>query len=559
MDSIELNLPPDQILNDPLINKGTAFTQEERDALGLNGFLPFRVASLEEQMKRRYENFQHKSDQLSKYTFLAALQNRNEILFYRLVYEHLSEMVPLIYTPTVGDVSLHFSTLYRQHRGVYFSYPLQDKIHEVIDRISNKEVDVIVVTDGERILGLGDVGIGGMAIPQGKLALYTLFGGIHPSRTLPVMLDVGTNNPDLLNDPSYLGWRHPRITGDEYDSFVDTFVRAIKKRYPKVLLQWEDFAKPHAAPLLSKYKDQICSFNDDIQGTAAVTLGAILSACKAAGEKLKDQKIALLGGGSAGLGIAHLIVQAMKLEGLTEQQARRNFYVVDIHGLLHTRLPKMEVTQREFAQDAQEISNWKVKDPNHISLLDVMENAHPHVLIGVSTQTGAFTEEIVKRMAKHTERPIIFPLSNPTSKSEAKPQDLIKWTDGRAIVATGSPFAPVDYSGKKYLITQCNNVSIFPGVGLGIVACKSPKVTEKMFIRAAHVLSEHSPLVKDPSSTLFPTLEGLRDVSRAIAIAVVQVAQEEELIDKTSLQEIEQMVDQKMWFPNYPIYKRKKS
>jgi len=557
MDSISRNLTPEQILNDPLLNKGTAFTQEERDLFGLNGFLPYHVATLEEQVGRRYENFKNKKDELSKYTFLSALQNRNEVLFYRLVYEHISEMVPLIYTPTVGDVSLHFSILYRQHRGIYLSYPNRNKISETLSRLPNREVDVIVVTDGERILGLGDVGIGGMAIPQGKLALYTLFGGIHPARTLPVMLDVGTNNPDLLNDPVYLGWRHKRVTGDEYDGFVDQFVKEVKKRYPKVLVQWEDFAKPHAAPLLHRYQDQICSFNDDIQGTAAVALGAILSACKAAGEKLKDQKIAILGGGSAGLGIAKLIVQAMKLEGITEQQARRNFYIVDINGLLHTGQDKLEGGQRDFAQDAQSLSSWNVKNPNNITLVEVMQNAHPSVLIGVSTQTGAFTEEIVKTMAKFTPRPIIFPLSNPTSKSEAKPEDLIKWTNGKAIVATGSPFAPVTHEGKQYLITQCNNVSIFPGVGLGVVACQAPKVVEKMFIRAAHVLSHHSPMVKDPQATLFPPLEKLRDVSRAIAIEVVKTAQEEGLVPKTGAAEVEKLIDQKMWFPNYPIYGRK--
>ncbi len=556
MSTISRKLNPEQILNDPMLNKGTAFTQEERDLFGLNGFLPFHIATLEEQVARRYQNFQKKTEELSKYTFLAGLQNRNEILFYRLVYEHISEMVPLIYTPTVGDVSLHFSTLYRQHRGVYFSYPNSNKISETISRIPNKEIDVIVVTDGERILGLGDVGIGGMAIPQGKLALYTLFGGIHPARTLPVMLDVGTNNPDLLNDPLYLGWRHNRVTGDEYDGFVDQFVKEIKKRYPKVLLQWEDFAKLHAAPLLHRYQDQICSFNDDIQGTAAVALGAILSACKAAGEKLRDQKIAILGGGSAGLGIADLIVQAMKMEGLNDQQAKRNFYIVDINGLLHTGLDKLEGAQRGFAQDAQSLSSWKIKNPKQISLVEVMENAHPSVLIGVSTQTGAFTEEIVKSMAKFTPRPIIFPLSNPTSKSEAKPEDLIKWTNGKAIVATGSPFAPVAYEGKRHLITQCNNVSIFPGLGLGVVACQSPKVVEKMFIRAAHVLSQYSPMAKNPDAMLFPPLEKLRDVSRSIAVAVVQTAQEEGLSPRTSLTEIEKMIDQKMWFPNYPVYTR---
>jgi malate dehydrogenase (oxaloacetate-decarboxylating) len=556
MEFIDPSISPQQILSNPLINKGTAFTQEERDSLRLNGFLPSRIASLEEQVQLRYQNFIQKTDEISRYAFLSNLQNRNEVLFYRLVLEHVSEMLPLIYTPTIGDVSLDFSSLYHQHRGIYFSYPLKDRISEIVSCIPNREVDVIVVTDGERILGLGDVGIGGMAIPQGKLALYTLFGGIHPSCTLPVMLDVGTNNEELLNNPSYLGWRHKRIVGKEYEDFIDQFVQAIKKRYPHVLLQWEDFAKPHARPLLEKYRDQICSFNDDIQGTAAVTLAATLSAVKAIGEKLSDQKIAVLGGGSAGLGIANLIVAAMQMEGLTESQARKKFYVVDINGLIHDQLSGLDSEQKKFAQDSREIGKWKVKNPKQISLLETIQNVHPNILIGVSTQHGVFTEEIVKTMAQLTPRPIIFPLSNPTSRSEAEANDLIKWTNGKAIVATGSPFDPVMHQGKKHQIGQCNNVFIFPGLGLGIVVSKTPKVTEKMFIRTAQVLSEFSPLLKDPLASLFPPLEQLRDASRSIAIAVVQVAQEEGLVPKASLQEIEKMVSQKMWFPTYPNYSR---
>lgn len=559
MISLPSFLTPEQILNDPLLNKGTAFTQEERDALGLNGFLPPRVATLEEQTSRRYENFKKKPDELSRYTFLSGLQNRNEILFYRLVSEHISEMLPLIYTPTVGDVSIHFSIMYRQHRGLYFSYPLRDKISEIIDHLSHEDLDVIVITDGERVLGLGDVGIGGMAIPQGKLALYTLFGGIHPARTLPIMLDVGTNNQSLIEDPFYLGWRHPRIRGSDYDIFVDQVIQAIHRRYPNVLIQWEDFAKPNARPLLERYRDTICSFNDDIQGTAAVTLAAILSAVKATNTRLRDQKIVVLGGGSAGLGISQLIVEAMQLEGMSVEEARSCFYIVDLNGLLHTKSPGIDSEQLSFARSDGEIAEWKVADPKKISLLDVVESAHPTVLIGVSTSQGAFDEKVVKAMALHTERPIIFPLSNPTSKSEAKPEDLIRWTQGKAIVATGSPFAPVTYEGKEYEIAQCNNVSIFPGVGLGVVVSKAPRVLDKMFIRAAQVLSEYSPLLKDPHAPLFPPLEQLRNVSRNIAIAVVQVAQEEGLMPLTTPQEIERLVDLKMWYPAYPLYMRQES
>ena len=557
MDIIELSMNPIDLLNTPLYNKGTAFTKEERDSFGLHGLLPFHVSTLEEQVQRRYKNFKENPDPLTKYIFLSSLQDRNEVLFYRLVIEHISEMVPLIYTPTVGDVSLHFSTLYRQHRGLYLSYPLKDKLDEMIACWPTDEVQVIVITDGERILGLGDVGVGGMAIPQGKLSLYTLFGGIHPGRTLPILLDVGTNNQQLLNDPLYLGWRHPRITGNEYYAFVDLVINAIKKRFPHILLQWEDFARPHALNLLEKYRDQICSFNDDIQGTASVALAAIFGAVKLSKSQLKDQKVAILGGGSAGLGIAELIVQAMKLEGCSEFEARKNIYIVDIDGLIHTQLPMHFPEQKKFAQDVNALRDWDVTNLTKITLLDVVKNAKPTILIGVSTQPNVFTEEIVRTMANHVEHPVIFPLSNPTSRSEAKPEDLLRWTNGKAIIATGSPFPSVDFHGKKVQIAQCNNVYIFPGIGLGVIACKTPKVTEKMFIKAAQILSEYTPMLQDPMGSLFPSLEDLRKVSREIAISVSHVAQEEGLIPKSSEQEIEGRIDQTMWYPEYPIYTNK--
>ncbi len=557
MEQIELTLGPAEILDNPLYNKGTAFTKEERDSLSLHGLLPFHVSTLQEQVQRRYENFKERKDDLSKYIFLSSLQNRNEILFYRLVYEHVAEMLPLIYTPTVGDVSLQYSALYRQHRGIYLSYPLQDKIGEIIANLPQRQIEVIVITDGERILGLGDVGIGGMAIPLGKLALYTLFGGIHPAKVLPVMLDVGTNNQDLLNDPLYIGWKHPRITGKEYFEFIDEFVQRIKKRFPNVLLQWEDFAKPNARPLLEKYQDQISSFNDDIQGTAAVALAAIIGAVKLAKGKLRDQKIAMFGGGSAGLGIATLIQHAMQLEGCSEKQALENFYIIDVDGLIHNQLQRMDPDQKRFARDFSTLKNWQRSGGDKVTLLDVVKNAKPTILIGVSAQPNAFTEEVIRTMAEHTGRPIIFPLSNPTSRCEATPDNLIRWTDGRAIIATGSPFAPIEYKGKTYHIAQCNNVYIFPGVGLGVVACQSPKVTENMFIKAADVLSDNAPMLKDPMASIFPNVEKLREVSRKIAIAVVQVAEEEGLVAKSSLKEIERKVDEHMWYPEYPTYRRK--
>jgi malate dehydrogenase (oxaloacetate-decarboxylating) len=539
------------LLNDPLLNKGIAFTQAERDANGLNGLLPYNVSTLEQQLERRYQNFRDQPNDLSKHLFLSALQNRNETLFYRLILEHINEMLPLIYTPTVGEVSKDFSSLYREHRGLYVPYPLKDKMEELLNNIDHKEIDVIVVTDGERILGLGDLGVGGMAIPVGKLALYTLFGGIHPARTLPVHLDVGTNNQELLQDPLYIGWRHERIRGAEYDAFVDTFIQAIKRRYPKVLLQWEDFAGLNARPLLDRYRDQLCSFNDDIQGTAAVALSAILSAVRLSNAKLKDQRIALLGAGAAGIGICHELLRAMEEEGLSKEEACKNFYLVDIHGVIHSGQKQVLDHQKLFARSSHEVAKWKVKNPEQITLLELVQNVHPTVLIGVSTQKGAFTEEVVTEMARHTERPVIFPLSNPTSRCEAHPQDLIRWTKGKAIIATGSPFAPFLHDNQLYHIAQCNNVYIFPGVGLGAIASKAKKVSDKMFLEAAKVLSEHSPMIHDPHGLLFPSFEHLRPICRKIALAVAETAQQEGLADKTSRTQLEELIDETIWFPHY--------
>ncbi|MES2345466.1 MAG: NAD-dependent malic enzyme [Chlamydiota bacterium] len=539
------------ILNNPLLNKGSAFTQKERDALALNGHLPYSPSTIEKQLERRYQNFRSQPNDLAKHVFLSSLQNRNETLFYRLVLEHINEMLPLIYTPTVGEASKEYSYLYQEPRGLYLSYPLKDRMDEMVGNVEHDEIDVIVVTDGERILGLGDLGVGGMAIPVGKLALYTLFGGTHPARVLPVHLDVGTNNKELLDDPLYLGWRHERIRGKEYDDFVDSFVKTIKKRYPNVLLQWEDFAGMHARPLLERYRDQICSFNDDIQGTAAVALSAILSAVHISQEKLQNQKIVILGAGAAGMGICNELLRALINEGMSETQAVKNFYLVDIQGLVHTGLEKVEEHHKKFARDAQEVTSWRVDNPPFISLLDTVRAVHPTILIGVSTQTGAFTEEIITTMATQVKRPVIFPLSNPTSRCEANPHDLIRWTKGKAIIATGSPFDPVLYDNHLIYIAQCNNVYIFPGVGLGTIASKAKKVSDKMFLAAAKVLSEHSPMLQDPNAMLFPSFEHLRPICRTIAIAVGLMAQQENLAPKTSLKELEESIDTAIWFPSY--------
>jgi malate dehydrogenase (oxaloacetate-decarboxylating) len=558
MKKLLTDLPGPLLMEDPMYNKGTAFTEEERLELGLEGLLPYHVSNLEEQVKRRYANFCEQPDAISKFIFLSALQNRNTVLFYRLIQEHLDEMVPLIYTPTVGNVSTNYSLLYREQAGLYLSYPHRKNLKKMLANFPRSEVDVIVVTDGERILGLGDLGVGGMAIPVGKLALYTLFGGIHPARTLPIVLDVGTNNQKMLEDPLYLGWRHERIDGEEYDTFIDEFIYAVKQQFPNVLLQWEDFAKGHAGPLLKKYRESLCSFNDDIQGTASVALAAVYSGARLERSSLKEQRFAVLGGGSAGIGICNKIVSAIVEEGgMTEEEARKLFYVVDLHGLLQEESPALEAMQRPFAHSSEELAHWKVKQRENISLLDVIENAHPTVLIGVSTQGGAFTEEIVKTMHRHVKRPMIFPLSNPTSRSEAQASDLIKWTNGEAIIATGSPFAPVTYNNQLYHIAQCNNVYIFPGVGLGLIATKASFVSDQVFIRAAQVLANHSPMLKEPHAPLFPTLDMLRSVTREIGITVAETVISEGQNRVDPIESVEKLIDATMWTPEYPHFVRK--
>lgn len=555
MKKIKTTLRGRALLEDREFNKGTAYTVEERKSLGLEGLIPMQVSTLEQQANRRYLNFKAQPNELSKFTFLNALQNRNETLFYRLVSDHLSEMVPLIYTPTVASVCLQYSQLYKEQRGLYISYPLLDRMDALFSNYSSKEVDVIVVTDGERILGLGDLGVGGMAISVGKLSLYSLFGGINPARTLPILLDVGTNNKELLEDPLYIGWRNERIRGREYDLFIEAFVTAVIKHFPKALLQWEDFAKPNALPLLKKYQKRLCSFNDDIQGTAAVTLAAAYSAIRKSGTKLKEQRIAILGGGSAGVGICNQFVEAICAEGgIEEEEARRLFYVVDRHGLMVQGDSRLDETQKPFAQPLRAVAKWKKSSANGISLLDVVNHAHPTILIGVSTSGGAFTEEIVRGMAKHTRHPIIFPLSNPTANSEAHPADLIKWTNGLGIIATGSPFDPIPFEGKIYPIAQCNNVYIFPGVGLGLIATRAKVASPKAFITAARILSQHSPMIENPHAPLFPTLDQLREVTKKIGVGVAQVVFEEGHAGISAPRSLEKLIEETMWSPEYPIY-----
>ena len=458
------------LLNRQGLNKGTAFTEEERNKLGLHGLLPPYIESLEQQVVRAYGAYKRKDDDLERHIYLRAVQDTNEVLFYRLLLDHIEEMTPIVYTPVVALACQQFSQIYRRPRGLFISYPLRDDIPALLRNRPNPGVDVIVVTDGERILGIGDQGAGGLGIPIGKLSLYTLIGGIRPERTLPIVLDVGTNNAERLSDPEYLGWRHERITGQAYLDFIDQFVHAVKQELPGTCLQWEDFATPHARPILQHYRDELLTFNDDIQGTAAVALGAVLGAVKVTGKSWKDQQIVVFGSGSAGIGVADGLREAMKGEGLSEQEARSHFWVVNRKGLLHSGRKDLTAEQKVYAQPEGRVSAWPRTSDGHIGLADVVGNIEATILMGLSTVRGAFTGAIVREMARKVERPIIFPLSNPTDKSEAKADDLIRWTDGRALVATGSPFPPVSYGGRTIPIAQCNNVYIFPAMGLGVVA-----------------------------------------------------------------------------------------
>jgi len=540
------------LLDSPLLNKGTAFTGLERTEFGLHGLLPPQVETLDEQVVRAYEAYQHKEDDLERHIYLRALQDTNEVLFYRLLLDHIAEMTPMVYTPVVAQACEQFSHIYRRPRGLFISYPLRDSIPALLRSRPNKDVDVIVVTDGERILGIGDQGAGGLGIPIGKLSLYTLIGGIQPGRTLPIVLDVGTNNPERLKDPEYLGWRHERITGQDYFDFVDQFVQAVKQELPGVCLQWEDFATPHARPILQRYQDQLLTFNDDIQGTSAVALGAILGAVNVTGKSLKDQQIVMLGAGSAGIGVADGLREAMKGEGLAEPEARSRFWVIDKDGLLHSGRTDLTPEQRVYAQPGSRVSGWPGTFNGHIGLADVIGKIDATVLIGLSTVGGAFTEPIVREMARKVERPIIFPLSNPTTKSEAKADDLIHWTDGRAPVATGSPFAPVSYGGRKIPIAQCNNVYIFPAMGLGVVASGARRVTEAMMLAAARALGANSPALKDSSASLLPPLTEIRRVAVDIAFAVGIEAQKDGVAPKLGEDELRQRVLEAQWTPTYP-------
>ncbi len=543
------------LLRDPILNKGTAFSLQERDEFALHGLIPTTVETLEQQVIRCLDAYSAKEEPLEKHIYLRALQDRNEVLFYRFIIDNLVDILPIIYTPVVGQACEMFSHIYRQPRGVFLSYPERDKLDSIIQNIaSTRSIKVIVVTDGERILGLGDQGAGGLGIPIGKLSLYTSCGGIHPSNTLPIILDVGTNNKERLDDPEYIGWRHARISGKEYDDFVDQFVQSIKRHMPHVLLQFEDFAQQHAYPLLERYKDQLCTFNDDIQGTASVAVAAILAATRVTNTPLKEHRVALLGAGSAGCGISEQLVHAMMNQGLSEEEARSRFYLVDRYGLLHDEMTDLLPFQKGFVRSSTSLQNWKLEKKGEITLKDVINNAQPTILLGVSGQPNQFKEAMIKTMLSYCERPIIFPLSNPTSRAEAIPQDLLNWTAGKALIATGSPFEPVAINGHKIEIAQCNNSYIFPGVGLGVVAGQAKRVTDLMMMAAAVALSELAPAIRTGEGRLLPELNSIREVSQHIARAVILQGIKEGHIEPMNDNEIDDSIKRTMWTPQYEPY-----
>jgi malate dehydrogenase (oxaloacetate-decarboxylating) len=550
------------LLNNPALNKGTAFTEAERETFGLHGLLPPVVESLDDQCIRAYQAFSLKSNDLERHIYLRQLQDTNEVLFYRLLLDHIEEMLPIVYTPVVALGCQEFSHIYRRPRGLFISYPLRQFIPALLRNHPNPEVDVIVVTDGERVLGIGDQGVGGLGIPIGKLSLYSLIGGIHPARTLPIVLDIGTNNEDCLRDPEYLGWRHARVTGADYDNFIDAFVAAVKEVLPATLLQWEDFSGVHARPILNRYRDQMLTFNDDIQGTAAVALGAILAAVRVAGSSLRDQQIVFLGAGSASTGVADYLRAALVAEGLPEEEARSRFWMVDRDGLLHSGRADLTPEQRVYAQPLSRVAAWQRASDASLGLADVIHNIRATVLVGLSTIGSAFTQPIVREMAGKVERPIIFPLSNPTDRSEAHPADLYRWTDGRALIATGSPFPPVTLGGRSIPVSQCNNVYIFPAIGLAVVASRPSlatagirRITDAMMIAAARTLAEHSPALADPSAPLLPALTDLRNLAVEIAFAAAQEAQRSGIappFDPASL--LRSQILSSQWSPAYPAY-----
>jgi malate dehydrogenase (oxaloacetate-decarboxylating) len=552
---IETPLTGHELLDASKLNKGCAFSEEEREQFNLIGLLPHHAETLEQQAARMYVQYHEHHSNLGKNIYLNVLHDYNETLFYKLVSDHLEEMLPIIYTPTVGDAVQRFSLEHRKSRGMYLSFPERNRIDKILDARLPAAVDLTVVTDGEAVLGIGDQGIGGINISCAKLMVYTLCGGISPHRVLPIQLDAGTNNPHLLSDPMYLGWRHERITGQEYDDFIAAFVQVLTKKYPHILLHWEDFGRDNARRILTQYQQKICTLNGDIQTTGVVALASVLAGVVASGVPLKEHRVVILGAGTAGIGIAEQIYSAMCRAGLSAAEARARFWLLDRPGLL-TKNTNLLPFQVPYARDPQEIAHWQLRNADTVTLYDVVNNVQPTILIGCSTATGAFNEEIVKLMAAHAERPIILPLSNPTTLSEAEPADLYQWTEGKAIVATGSPFHDVQFAGKWHRIAQSNNALAFPGIGLGVIATQAKHLSDDMLWAATQALSQCSPVMQDKTAPLLPKLAEARMVSIKVAMAVAEQARKEGLAQITADKDLRKFILQTMWEPKYYPYRK---
>jgi malate dehydrogenase (oxaloacetate-decarboxylating) len=541
------------VLTTPLLNKGTAFTLEEREELGLTGLLPPVISTLMAQVKAAYAQYQRLPDALNKNIYLTALHDRNEVLFYRLLSGHLREMIPIVNDLTVGMAMQQYHHECRRPRGVYLSIDHIDGIEAAFANLGAgpEDIDLILATDAEQILGLGDWGVGGIEISIGKLAIYTAAGGIDPTRVIPVMLDVGTNRESLLKDPNYVGNRHARIRGKRYDAFIDAYVQTVTKLFPNALLQWEDFAPGNGRRILERYTDRISTFNDDVQGTGAITLAAAVSAVRVCGSPMRNQRVVVLGAGTAGLGIADQIRDAMMREGLSRQDASGHFWMVDTAGLLTDDMgERLRDYQAPFARAAAEVKRWKRNGPDgSIDLAEVVRQVRPTMLIGTSTVAGAFTETVIREMAKHCERPIVFPLSNPAPMAEATPADLIAWTEGRALIATGSPFQPVTYRGVTYVIGQVNNAMLYPGLCLGAIVSRAHRISDNMFAAAANAVSSLV-AVRLPGASLLPHVDDLRIVSLTVAVAVAEAAVEDGLAG-VKFRDIVEQVGDAMWEPEY--------